>query len=244
MSYNIKLDVFEGPLDLLLFFIKRDEINIYDIPISHVTREFLDYIHMAQQMNIHLAGEFLEMAAILMRIKSKMLIPSQDDDEEVEDPRTDLVNMLIEYRKYKKISKKLENRESQYSKYFPAKVENNSERKYDPDLFLSDVTLFELSSLFKKLLRNKPEPSYYEVEKIDISIQEQRVFIMERLSDGKRIGFRELVKDLDNKLEVIVTFLAILEMVKTNKIKLKQNDLFEEIYIEKDKTDREYESYA
>src|SRR6056297_773150 len=171
MSYNIKLDVFEGPLDLLLFFIKRDEINIYDIPIAHVTREFLEYIHLAQQMNIHLAGEFLEMAAILMRIKSKMLIPSQEDDEEIEDPRTDLVNMLIEYRKYKKISKRLESREKQYTKFFPASVENQGERKYDPDLFLSDVTLFELSSLFKKLLKNKPEPSLYEVEQFDVSIQ-------------------------------------------------------------------------
>src|SRR6056297_1099703 len=119
MSYNIKLDVFEGSLDLLLFFIKRDEINIYDIPIAHVTREFLDYLHIAHQMNIHLAGEFLEMAAILMRIKSKMLIPSQEEDEEVEDPRTDLVNMLLEYRKYKKISKRLESFENQFSKHFP-----------------------------------------------------------------------------------------------------------------------------
>ena len=104
MNYNIKLEVFEGPLDLLLFFIKRDEIDIYDIPIAHVTREFLEYIHMAHQMNIHLAGEFLEMASILIRIKSKMLLPDKEDQEEIEDPRTDLVNMLVEYRKYKEIS--------------------------------------------------------------------------------------------------------------------------------------------
>ncbi|MCF7740607.1 MAG: segregation/condensation protein A [Candidatus Marinimicrobia bacterium] len=235
MSYNIKLDVFEGPLDLLLFFIKRDEINIYDIPIAHVTSEFLDYIHMAQQMNIHLAGEFLEMAGILMRIKSKMLLPDKNnqDGEDVEDPRTDLVNMLLEYRKYKEISKRFENREKFATRHYPAKVENNSDREYDLDLFLSEVTLFELSSLFKKLLQNKPEPQYYEIEKIDISIQEQRIYIMNRLEENKRIGFWELSKGLDNKLEVIVTFLAILEMVKVNTIKLQQNDVFEEIYLAK-----------
>ena len=244
MSYNIKLDVFEGPLDLLLFFIKRDEINIYDIPISHVTREFLDYIHMAQQMNIHLAGEFLEMAAILMRIKSKMLIPSDEEDEDIEDPRTDLVNMLLEYKKYKEISKILEGHERQSAKHYPVSVDNQGEKKYDPDLFLSDVTLFELSSLFKQLLKNKPEPKYYEVEKIDISVREQRVFIMGKLTEQRRIGFRKLIAELDNKLEVIVTFLAILEMVKTEKIILQQDELFAEIYLEKKSGGNEIESYA
>ncbi|MCF7884866.1 MAG: segregation/condensation protein A [Candidatus Marinimicrobia bacterium] len=244
MSYNVKLDVFEGPLDLLLFFIKRDEINIYDIPISHVTREFLDYIHLAQQMNIHLAGEFLEMAAILMRIKSKMLLPDEKDDEEIEDPRTNLVNMLLEYRKYKEISKQLDKLENKSACHFPVHAMNRSKREYDPDLFLSDVSLFELSSLFKQLLRNMPEPKYYEVEKIDISIQEQRSYIMDRLADTKRMSFRELIRDLENKIEVIVTFLAILEMVKLDRIKIKQDDVFEEIYLVSNAGEEDFEASA
>jgi segregation and condensation protein A len=244
MNYNIKLDVFEGPLDLLLFFIKRDEIDIYDIPIAYVTREFLDYIHMAHQMNIHLAGEFLEMASILIRIKSKMLLPDKKDQEEIEDPRTDLVNMLVEYRKYKEISKRFERREKENSGHYPVNIDNHSKREYDPDLFLSDVTLFELSSLFKNLLKNIPEPKYYEVEKIDVSIQEQRIYIMNQLEGKSRLGFRELVQELNNKLEVIVTFLAILEMVKLDKIKLTQSDVFKEIYLTKTNEEDRIETQA
>ena len=241
MDYQIKLDVFEGPLDLLLFFIKRDEINIHNIPIAYITEEFLDYIHMARKMDIQLAGEFLEMAVMLIRIKTKMLLPDQDQDEEedIEDPRNELVDMLMEYKKYKKVSELLEDLEEKSGQHFTVQLDDHTEQDYDPDLFLSDVNLMELGTVFKELLQNMSEPSIYEVEKIELTTDDQQLHIIEKMGERSRISFTEITEELDNKIEVVVTFLALLELVKMDDYVVKQNELFEEIHLEKRKQGEE-----
>ena len=162
MSYNVKLDVFEGPLDLLLFFIKRDEINIYDIPISHITNEYLEYLELMKSMNLHLAGEFILMASLLIRIKVRMLLPRKEVDEtvDVEDPRTELVEMLLEYKKYKDVSNFLRKLETDQLKLHQVNSFLDSV-EWDTEIFLSDVNILDKGIAFNKLLVNLPKPSYY-----------------------------------------------------------------------------------
>jgi len=232
MSYHVKLNVFEGPLDLLLFFIKRDEINIYDIPIAHITREYLQYIQLMRRMNLHLAGEFLTIAAMLMRIKVRMLLPCEagEEEEEIEDPRTDLVQMLLEYKKYKEISSYLQELEKDNAKVHAVQVPSHT-GEYDPDLFLADVELLDLGVIFRELLAKLPKPRYYEVARIQLNINQQIQWIRGRFANRKRIRFSEITKQLRNRLEVVVTFLAILEMVKSRQFSLSQKALFGDLWM-------------
>ncbi len=232
MSYNVKLDVFEGPLDLLLFFIKRDEINIYDIPISYITQEYLQYLEMMKQMNLHLAGEFILMASLLMRIKVQMLLPreSVENEEEIEDPRTELVQMLVEYQKYQEASSIFRAFEEKQLKYYP--VITSSEDSYlDPGIFLSDVNLIDLGISFKNLLDSLPKPKYYEIETYKININRQSQVLRTMFESRKRLRFAEIAKTLKNRIEVVVTFLAILEMTKSAEIKVSQKTVFGDIYL-------------
>ncbi|MCD6441591.1 MAG: segregation/condensation protein A [Candidatus Marinimicrobia bacterium] len=232
MSYNVKLDVFEGPLDLLLFFIKRDEINIYDIPISYITQEYLEYLEIMKQMNLHLAGEFILMASLLMRIKVRMLLPreSVENEEEVEDPRTELVQMLVEYQKYQSASSVLRALEEKQLKYYP--VTTSLENSYlDPGLFLSDINLIDLGISFKNLLDSLPKPKYYEIETYKININRQSQVIRTMFENRKRLRFAEIAKTLKSRIEVVVTFLAILEMIKSAEIRVSQKTVFGDIYL-------------
>lgn len=237
MSYNVKLNVYEGPLDLLLFFIKRDEINIYDIPIAHITREYLDYIRLMQSMNFQLAGEFVLMAALLMRIKAQMLLPQPETEklEEIEDPRTELVQMLVEYQKYKAVSDTLKNLEENQAQYFPVNSTLDC-RNYDPELFLGEVTLIDLGLTFKKILEKLPKVHYFGVETIKVNIHQQIQFLREFFIKRNRVKFTEIASKLTNRIEVVVTFLAILELIKTTEIHVSQKDIFGEIWLTRKKT--------
>lgn len=234
MSYNVKLEVFEGPLDLLLFFIKRDEINIYDIPISYITQEYLDYLDVMKSMNLHLAGEFILTASMLIRIKAQMLLPREqaDDDQIVEDPRTELVQMLVEYQKYKEASAVFKNLEGKQSKFYPVKISTEN-ISWDPGLFLADVHLVDLGIAFKNLLDSMPKPSYYEIETYKININQQAQVLRAMFANRKRIKFSAVAGTLKNRIEVVVTFLAILEMVKSQEIKVSQKTIFGDIYLTK-----------
>ena len=234
MGYNVKLNVFEGPLDLLLFFIKRDEINIYDIPISQITNEYLEYLELMKSMNLHLAGEFILMASLLMRIKVQMLLPHEKVDEtgEVEDPRTELVEMLLEYKKYKSASDLLRKLETEQSKLHQVNTFLDSVG-WDPDIFLSDVNLLDIGIAFKKLLVNLPKPSYYEIETFKINISQQVQLINSMFLNRKRIRFTELAQHLKNRIEVVVTFLAILEMIKNEELRVSQKIAFSDFWLTK-----------
>ncbi len=238
MSYNVKLDVFEGPLDLLLFFIKRDEINIYDIPISHITNEYLEYLELMKSMNLHLAGEFILMASLLIRIKVRMLLPRKEVDEtvDVEDPRTELVEMLLEYKKYKDVSNFLRKLETDQLKLHQVNSFLDSV-EWDPEIFLSDVNLLDMGIAFKKLLINLPKPSYYEIETYKININQQIQFINSMFLNRKRIRFSELAQRLKNRIEVLITFLAILEMIKNQKLRVSQKIVFGDFWLTKLKSE-------
>jgi segregation and condensation protein A len=236
MSYNVKLDVFEGPLDLLLYFIKRDEINIYDIPISYITDEYLKYLNLMKSLNLHIAGEFILIASILMQIKAKMLLPSfdnsEDADEQVEDPRSELTRILVEYRKYKDASEFLEKLEENQTKLFKVNASVVSEET-DMDIFLSDINLLELGIIVKKLLQDLPKPSYYEIETLKINITQQIQLIKSKFSNRKRIRFSEMASSLNNRVELVVTFLAILELVKLGELLISQKTIYGDIWISK-----------
>jgi segregation and condensation protein A len=232
MSYNVKLDIFEGPLDLLLFFIKRDEINIYDIPIAHITREYLDYLEVMKQMNLHLAGEFILMAALLMRIKVQMLLPHEkvEVEEEIEDPRTELVRMLVEYRKYKDASLQLKELAKRQLRFYPVNTSSQNS-SWDPDIFLSNIGLIDLGVAFKKILDLQVQPKYYEIEIIKVSLNQQTQLLRTMFLKRKRLRFSEIASVMEDRIEVVVTFLAILEMVRTGEIRVSQKTLYGEIYL-------------
>jgi len=234
MSYNVKLDVFEGPLDLLLFFIKRDEINIYDIPISFITQEYLEYLDMMKSMNLHLAGEFILMASLLMRIKVQMLLPREQigSEELIEDPRTELIQMLVEYQKYREISTIFKNLEERQKKFFIVKTSENN-ISWDPGLFLSDVHLVDLGIAFRNLLESMPKSKYYEIKTYKININQQAQYIRAMFTNKKRIKFATVASTMKNRIEVVVTFLAILEMVKSEEIRVSQKTIFGDIYLTK-----------
>ncbi|MBN2602305.1 MAG: segregation/condensation protein A [Candidatus Marinimicrobia bacterium] len=234
MSYNVKLDVFEGPLDLLLFFIKRDEINIYDIPISYITQEYLEYLDIMKSMNLHLAGEFILMASLLMRIKVQMLLPREkvDSEELIEDPRTELIQMLVEYQKYREASAMFKDMEETQNKFYPVKTATDT-ISWDPGLFLADVHLVDLGIAFRNLLESMPKTKYYQIETYKININQQAQILRTMFSTKKRIKFSSVAGILKNRIEVVVTFLAILEMVKSEEISVSQKTIFGDIYLTK-----------
>ncbi len=234
MSYNIKLDIFEGPLDLLLFFIKRDEINIYDIPISYITQEYLDYLKVMQNMNLRLAGDFILMASMLMRIKVQMLLPREkvDNEEIIEDPRTELVQMLVEYQKFKEASEIFRRLEENQQKFYPVKTPSEN-ASWDPAIFLSDIHLVDLGVAFKQLIDSMPKPKYYEIETYKININQQAQLLRIMFTRKKRLKFSAIAETLKNRIEVVVTFLAILEMVKSEEIRVSQKTIYGDIYLTK-----------
>ncbi|MEE8340565.1 MAG: segregation/condensation protein A [Candidatus Neomarinimicrobiota bacterium] len=231
--YKIHLENFDGPLDLLLFFIRRDEIDIYDIPISSITREYLDALDQMQQINIGVAGEFIEMAATLMRIKSKMLLPRPQTEEEIEDPRSPLVQQLLEYQRYKDLAQQLENLAAERSYYFSRGYESPIPfGEEDPGVYLRQVSLYDIAHYFKVAMENKPMISRYELQREDISLDDQKAIILANLDEKGFLKFSVLVTKLETKIEVIVTFLAILEMIRNEEIVIIQRKLFGELEIQ------------
>lgn len=232
--FNIKLENFEGPLDLLLYFIKRDKIDIYDIPITQITNEYISVIDEAKTLDVSIAGEFLFMASMLLRIKTQMLLPRQVDEEslDIDDPRIDLVAQLIEYKKYKNIANKLKNLHFENKDTF---FRSSPKVLYDqsPDLsdFLDEVTLFDISKIFKEAIENAPTQDSFEIYRETVSLQEQKDFILKGLKANKILSLKKLVKKLETKIEIIVTFLALLEMIKQSEIICLQKESFKDIEI-------------
>lgn len=227
MPYKIKLPIFEGPLDLLLFFIKRDELDIYDIPISRITKEFLTYIQMLQELDLEVAGDFIVMAAELMQIKVRMLLPREAGEEEEEDPRADLVKRLLEYKRYKEASGVLSVLESESGKLF-YRMGFHSDSKVvtleDQSVSLKNVTMFNLIASFKRVLDNVPKKIYHDIELLNVTIDEQMSYIADVFRMREEISFFELVSHMTEKIRIIVTIIAMLEMVKNKIIALRQTE--------------------
>lgn len=221
--YRVQLNNFEGPLDLLLFFIKRDELEIYDIPISYITKEFLEYIHLMEELDLDVASEFILMASMLMSIKAKMMLPREDtDDDEIDetDPRYELVQRLLEYKRYKEMSEKMADMDEETrKKYMRGYPEADDVEQQATGEALQDVTMFDLIAAFKKVLQDIERKNIvHHVEKVSTTVEEQAEFVLNRLQEGGRQTFMEVCSTLKNKIYVVVTFLAVLEMIKEQQI--------------------------
>ncbi|MDD4954085.1 MAG: segregation/condensation protein A [Candidatus Omnitrophica bacterium] len=237
MSYKIKLDLFEGPLDLLLYLVKKDHLNIYDIPISVVTEQYLEYLNLMQLLDLNIAGEFLVMAATLMEIKSKMLlpaVPSQGDQVE-EDPRAELIKRLMEYEKFKEIAENLKTREEDQRQIFkrpPGQVDKTrGENKEE----YFEASIFDLISAFSTALKDVPREVFLEVIKDEFTIEDKIHQILHLLLVEQSVQLSVLFSKAKNKIEIIVTFLAILELIRMKEVAIRQKDLFQDIEILRNK---------
>ena len=233
--YKVQLDQFEGPLDLLLYFIKRDELDIYDIPISQITADYMKTLQTEKEVNIALAGEFIHMAATLMRIKSKMLLPlsSHDEEDDIEDPRLPLVRQLLEYKRYKDAAQSLDSIAEIRSHYFTrGKIEDIFSVEEDAAVFVRNVSLFDIATYFKTAMDNRPVISQYELHREPISIEDQKAKLLAFVDGDGILCFSSLMKRLRDKIEIIITFLAILDLIREEKILLIQNELFSDIEIQ------------
>jgi len=233
MSYHVHINNFKGPLDLLLYFIKRDELDIYDIPIAEITKEFIKVIDTWKQMNLVVAGEFIDMASILMRVKVRMMLPKQivDDDGEFVDPRTELVQRLIEYKRYTHGADMLKSLAEKRSHVFTRKYVEviDSEKNNDLVQVLSDLTLYDLAKMFKDALENRPVMTPFELNREKISLDQQKEFIFKHFDGDERLKFSNLLNRLESRVQIIVTFLAILELVRDGTCSLKQLENFSDI---------------
>ncbi|MBP8976446.1 MAG: segregation/condensation protein A [Bacteroidetes bacterium] len=233
--FTIKLQDFEGPLDLLLFFIKRDELDIYDIPIARITQEFLEYLHYVQELDLEIAGEFLAMAAELMEIKVKMLLPpEQGDDEEEIDPRANLVQRLVEYKRFKEVALKMQQLEEEqlkiYSRGYYDADPYTIEEENGEDL-IRDVTFFDLIASFQFAMERVPKRFVHEVIRINVTIEEQLAYLEDFFSRRSEATFYEIVKDFTEKIRIVVTFLALLEFIRSKRVIVRQAVPFGEVSI-------------
>lgn len=228
-SYTIKIPQFEGPFDLLLFFIERDELDIHDIPIAKITDDFLDYIHRAEQMNIDLASEFILVAATLCRIKVKMLIPRKQTDEEGKeiDPREELVQRLLEYKRYKSVLDEMRTLEELRAvRNARGNVAHELEQiatKALVDSELESVTLFKLLKTFERLVRrfeNEKPRTVHEIAQFSYTIEEEQELILSKIEKGKKADFKTIFAAYKNRIHAIVGFLALLELLNQEKLRI------------------------
>ena len=231
--HKVELDQFQGPLDLLLYFIRRDEIDINDIPIAKITAEYLQIVEDMKSMNLSIAGEFILMAATLMRIKSKMLLPRPDLDDlgEPIDPRTELVQQLIEYKKYKDIADNLSEKWEALSYQHERSLTQSIDEIEEEVNYLKEVSVFELAKHFKEVMDRAPEINPYEVDLNTLDLSDKKQFILSSFDGRGILSFEHLLKSCKSKLEVVITFIALLDLVQQFKIAVFQSSLFEDIEI-------------
>ncbi len=225
MNYKIKLDIFEGPLDLLLHLIKKNEVDIYDIPISVITGQYLEYIELMKEMNLNLAGEFLVMAATLVHIKSRLLLPVPElpgEEDEGPDPREELIQRLLEYQRYKEASETLAGRTMLGRDVFPrgASPETKDLERERP----LDVSIFALVEALKDILKRAPDETVLEISSERFSVAEKINHVLEVIAPSGTATFEALFTKGAPRGEIIVTFLAVLELVKLLLIRIHQTE--------------------
>lgn len=242
MSYEIKLPLFEGPFDLLLFFIERDELDIYDIPISNITDDFLEYLKQLEKMNVDVASEFILVAATLMKIKAKMLLPRPVLDEEGNeiDPREELVKHLLEYKKYKSVIQELasleEGRLQKEKRGNVIKEIKALSEVSNVEAELQNIDMYKLLKVFQKVIerfdyeQNKP---IHQVVQYPYTVANQKKFLLEKLTSNKRLSFEEIIGYETSKIAVIFNFLAILELLQVSQITMSIGIGFNNFWIEK-----------
>jgi segregation and condensation protein A len=233
-NYRVRLTEFEGPMDLLLFFIKRDELDIYDIPIARITQEFFEYLHLMASLDLEVAGDFIVMAATLMQIKVRMLLPREEGSEEEEDPRAELVRRLIEYKRFKEASLEMSRMEDERRKMYDRKFFHADPRLHvvgEDDEVLKDVTLFNLIAAYRRALDLMPRKVVHEVNLLNVSVDEQMSFTLDYLRVHRETTLLRLVSHMTEKIRIIVTVMALLEMTKNKVISLTAVDGSDDILI-------------
>ncbi|MEJ2200527.1 MAG: segregation/condensation protein A [Desulfuromonadaceae bacterium] len=233
MPYAVKLEQFEGPLDLLLHLIRKNEMDIYHIPIAEITAQYLATIDAMQSLNLDVAGEFLLMAATLLHLKSRLLLPQAEEEtgeEEEEDPRAELVRRLLEYQKYKEAAGQLDARLVLGRDVFSRRFPSPELAALEEDEFQS-VGIYELVEVLRDMLSNLPKDSYHEVTVEQLSVTERINQIMSSLAGREQLPFADLFSARPNRAELIVTFLAMLELVKLRMVRLLQNTRFGTIWL-------------
>ena len=243
MDIEFKLQVFEGPLDLLLHLIEKNKVDIYDIPIAEITDQYLEYVNNMPKDDLDLASEFLVMAATLIDIKSRMLLPKEvDEDGEEIDPRAELVEKLIEYKMYKLAAQELRDMQVYAGKsLYKEPTIPDEVKKYEPpvdlDKLLKDVDLSKLNDIFQMVLRrqvDKIDPvrsKFGKIEMEEVSLPEKMNYVSTQIKKQKRCSFKQLLEEQSSKMEIVVSFLAILELIKVGQIEVSQEKTFDDIYI-------------
>jgi segregation and condensation protein A len=233
-DYKVKLEIFEGPLDLLLYLIKRDEIDIYEISIERITRQYLEYLQAFKELNIDLAGEFVAMAANLIYLKSRSLLPVDqqppEEDAEEDDPRWELIRQLIEYKKFKEAAAQLHLRELEQERIFAR--EEGSSPPAEGLLRLGEVGIFQLINAFQNVIKRvEARQNLQEIPGERFSVSEKIDTILQRVEAGSRIPFSDLFGAIVSRLEVVVTFIALLELIRLKQVRAIQKNIFDEIEI-------------
>ncbi len=232
MSTRVQLEIFEGPLDLLLHLIKKNEVSITDIPIAVITEQYLATVDLMQTLNLDLAGEFLVMAATLIHIKSRMLLPAGDeeaDEDDGVDPRAELVRRLLEYQRYKDAAAELEQREVLTRDVFvraSAPTEEAGPREF------REVSVFELLGALKRVIDRQPKDVFHEVLLEKVTVREKMTLLLDKLRAQSRVIFESLFAGVKSRIEIVVTFLAMLVLVKVQAIRIYQDDMAGPIVIE------------
>jgi len=233
VSTNVQLEIFEGPLDLLLHLIKKNEVSITDIPIGTITEQFLATLELMETLNLDVAGEFLVMASTLIHIKSRMLLPvsegETEDEEEGGDPRDALVRRLLEYQRFKEAASELEQRDLLTRDVFVRAAAPPAAS--DPTPF-RELSVFELLTALRRVLDRLPKDEFHQVTLEKITVREKMTLLLDRLSSGAQVPFESLFSDARTRMEIVVTFLAMLELVKMRAIRIFQDSLQSPIVIE------------
>jgi len=243
MAIPVKLEVFEGPLDLLLHLIDKNKVDIYDIPIVEITNQYMEYIQAMEQSDMNIMSEFLLMAATLLDIKCRMLLPAEVNEEgEEEDPRAELVEQLLQYKLYKYMSYELKDRQMDGALLMfkeptiPDEVKEY-EAPVDLDALLDGVTLAKLNDIFKEIMKrqvDKIDPvrsTFGKIEKEEITVEDKMAYLNKYITSHKKFSFRDLLTKQKSKTQLVVTFLAILEMMKMGTIWVEQENTFDDIII-------------
>ncbi|MFV0337383.1 MAG: segregation and condensation protein A [Chthoniobacterales bacterium] len=246
-EYKVKLEVFEGPLDLLLYLIKKDEVDIYDVSIERVTKQYMEYLEAFKVLNIDVAGEFIVMAANLLYIKSRTLLPVDqqmgEEDAEEDDPRWELIRQLIEYKKFKEAASRLREREALKEALFP-RSPVTPDLEPSENLALEEVGIFDLINAFQKILKrldNKKE-DLREIFEENFTVSDKIDYILRITSSAVPVKFEEMFGEAASRTEIVVTFLAMLELIRMKQLKVRQDEVFGEIWIEK--SDGQHATYS
>ncbi len=226
-EYRVKLDVFEGPLDLLLYLIRKEEVDIYDIPIERITQQYMSYLDLMRMLDLNIAGEFIVMAATLMMIKSRMLLPVEEraaeEDEDEGDPRWDLVRQLVEYKKFKDAALHLQGLEEMQENIF-VRAGENVELGAQPDVALQDVSIFDLIAAFNDALSKVQKEELREIFAERFTVGEKIDDLLQRMQEAERLSLTDLFKGMRSRHEVVCTFLAVLELMRLKQVRAAQDE--------------------